>query len=272
MKHFKRIGLPLVISVTAMMALAGCGSVSAADPNKIDSKLLTAVGDAHITTDASSTSDPQGLRDRNFGELDFIAVSYANKVQREEQLVVVGLTQFDLAPIKDLPVQSAILQMYALRADLAQPARLVDVSAVDGDWNETEITFNNKPNWSGNPIATTALYGGGVWYSWDVTPTLNNRGENNSVSYVLGLRTVEEKKGEQVLFASHNAGNRVAPRLVVTYAVPQTVVPIANIPVAVAIALVVAVAGAFGIPRLLRRRRAVPAPARRSEEPTPVGV
>ncbi len=256
MQGLKKIALPLA---AGLLALAGAACSSATNPNKIDNKMLTAVAGAHITTDASRQDDPQGLRDRNFGDQDFIAVSYANKLQAEEQLVVVGLTKFDLNPVKNLPIQSAILQMYALRADLAQPARLVDVSPVEGDWDGKSVTYNNRPAWSGNPIATTALYGGGVWYSWDVTPSLQGRTDN--ISYVLGLRTVEEKKGEQVLFASQNAGVSVAPRLIVTYAVPETVVPVWSVPAAGVAVAVVAVLALLFVPRLLKTRQVRPVAA-----------
>ena len=57
------------------------------------------------------------------------------------------------------------------------------------------------------------------WYSGDVTQTVGRLEKRGTVSYALGLRTVEDKKEEQVLFVSHEVG-RFAPRLVVTYTRP----------------------------------------------------
>lgn len=136
-------------------------------------------------------------------------------------MVSIGLVRFDLAPVKDRAVQSATLQLFALRADLNQPARLVDLSLVTGPWEEKEATFNKRPPFTANPIATAAVYGGSRWYSWDVTESVVRPKEAGAVSYALGLRIVEEKKEEQVIFVSREAGDR-GPRLVITYTTPPS--------------------------------------------------
>lgn len=221
----------------------------------VKSTILEAVEDAYVVTDAAATEDPQGLRDQNFGSLDFVRTWYASKVRQEEQIVAVSLVKFDLTPIKDREVQSATLQLFALRADLAQPARLVDVHLVDGEWTEQEVTFNKRPSWAANPIATGAIYGGGVWYSWDVSGSVDRKRKEGAVSYALGLRALEEKKEENVAFATREAG-RNAPRLIVTYTESPSTVPwyiwVAVIAaVAVAAAVVAFVVGW----RFSRRRR-----------------
>jgi hypothetical protein len=87
---------------------------------------------------------------------------------------------------------------------------------VEGLWTEIEVTYNQKPSWGAIPIATAAVYGAGVWYSWDVTGSIERARREGVASYVLGLQTVEEKKEEQVVFASHETG-RNGPHLIVTY-------------------------------------------------------
>jgi hypothetical protein len=216
----------LAVSLGALV-LAGtlAWSASAASgQDEIGSMVIVAQQDAHISADVATTDDPQGLRDKNYGSQQFLAISYSNKVQGNEQTVSVALTKFDTAPVKDLTVQSATLQLFAQRADLNQPVRLVDVSAVQGDWSEANLTFNNKPAWSATPLSTAAVYGGGLWYSWDVTSTVAGA-TGGTVSYVLGLRTLEDGKAEQVLFASHEASGANAPRLVVTYSVQASGTP-----------------------------------------------
>ena len=61
------------------------------------------------------------------------------------------------------------------------------------------------------------------WYSWDVTQTVGRLEKRGTVSYALGLRTVEEKKEEQVLLVSQEVG-RFASRLVVTYTRRQSAI------------------------------------------------
>ena len=198
-----------------VVALAGILLSLGAKP-AVKSVVVEAVQDAFVVTDASTAEDPQKVRDQSFGNADSVRVSYAFKVKGDEQLVSIGLFAFGLEPLQGLEVESATLQLFALRTDLAQPSRLIDLSLVRGPWTEKEVTFNARPPWDANPIATTAVYGPERWYSWDVTQTVGRLEKRGTVSYALGLRTVEEKKEEQVLFVSHEGG-RSAPRLVVTY-------------------------------------------------------
>ena len=203
---------------------------------------LDATADAYIVTNAAAPEDPEGLRDKNFGAQDFLKVWYAWKVQKDEQVIAVSLVKFDLAPLKDREVISAHLQLFATRTDLAQPVRLLDVQLVEGPWDEKEVTFNKRPPWGANAAATAAVYGAGLWYSWDVTSSVVQKAKEGTVSYALGLRTLEEKKEEQVVFSSRETG-RNGPRLIVTYSAPPSSIPwyiwLIGIAVAAALAFVV---------------------------------
>ncbi len=204
----------VVVGLVAFIAAgARQGQVAAQGPS-LESVILPAVDDAYVITDASTADDPQGLRDRNFGTQDAMLVSFANKVQKDEQVVTVALVKFDLTPIKDKQVQSATLQLFGLRVDLAQQARLVDATLVNGLWSEKDVTFNKRPQWGADALAVAAVYGAGIWYSWDVTAGVLQRTKDGQVSFVLGLRAAEEKKIEQLVFAAHEAG-QIGPRLIV---------------------------------------------------------
>jgi hypothetical protein len=225
--------------------------VGAAPPD--DSVLLPAVGDTYVVADVAAPDDPQGLREKTFGGLDFMKIWYASQVQAQEQVVSVGLVKFDLAPLKDRDVRSAHLQMFAVRADLLQPARLVDVSLAEGGWTEADTSFKGLPQLSTPPLASTAVYGANVWYSWDVTPAVVRKAQEGDVAYAIGLRTLETKGEEQVVFAAHEAG-RNAPRLVVTVAPLAPSLPVYALPVAIAVVGGAAFAGGLYFGR--RRRRA----------------
>ncbi|MBI2171749.1 MAG: DNRLRE domain-containing protein [Chloroflexi bacterium] len=180
--------------------------------------VLQATDDAYIASDTAITdAATDTIRDQNFGSLDFIKVWYAWKVGGSTQQVIsLGLVKFDLASLKDKEIASATLQLAAARADLTQPVRLVDVSETTGDWTQKDVTYNKKPTWGPDALATTAVYGAGVVYSWDVSGSVIKGAKAGKVSYIIGLRAVEDGKEEQVVFASRETGG-VGPRLVVTY-------------------------------------------------------
>src|SRR6266581_4334955 len=70
----------------------------------------------------------------------------------------------------DKEVRSSHLQLFAVRTDLAEAARLVDVSLAEGTWSEQQVTFNTLPQVATPPLSTAAVYGANIWYSWDLTP------------------------------------------------------------------------------------------------------
>jgi zinc ribbon protein len=244
-----RLVVRTLLGVTLLAASAF--SIAATPPD--DSVLLNAAEDSYVVADVSAPDDPQGLRDKNFGGLDFLKIWYANQVQANEQVVSVGLVKFDLTQLSDRDIRSAHLQLFAQRADLLQPVRLVDVSLAEGAWNQGDVTFKTLPQITQPPLASAAVYAANVWYSWDVTPAVVRKTKEGSVAYAVGLRTLETKGEEQVVFASSEAG-RNAPRLMVTMAPAAAAIPPYLIAAGVVLAAVLAFGGGlfFG-----RRRRAM---------------
>jgi hypothetical protein len=240
----------LVVSLLSVGLLVG-----AAPPD--ESVLLPSSDDTYVVADIASPDDPQGLRDKNFGGLDFVKIWYASQVQAQEQIVSVGLLKFDLSQLQEREIRSAHLQMFAVRADLLQPVRLVDVSLAEGAWAEADANFKGLPQLGSPPLASTAVYGANVWYSWDVTPAVVRKARDGNIAYAVGMRTLESKGEEQVVFAAREAG-RNAPRLVVTMAPAASSIPVAALPVGIAAAALLAFAGGV---LLGRRRRAARAAA-----------
>jgi len=234
--------------LVVLLLASSAFSIAATPPD--DSVVLNATEDSYVVADVAAPDDPQGLRDKNFGGLDFLKIWYANQVQAQEQVVSVGLVKFDLSSLGDREVRSAHFQLFAQRADLLQPVRLVDVSLAEGAWSQNDVTFKTLPTITNPPLASAAIYGANVWYSWDVTPAVVRKAKDGSVSYAIGLRTLETKGEEQVVFASSEAG-RNAPRLLVTMAPAASAVP----PWAIAVGIAAAALIAFAIGILLGRRR-----------------
>jgi hypothetical protein len=259
------------------MALAASLTLGLANAQQHEESIVLSTSqDSYVVADAASAEDPQGLRERNFGELDFVKVWYA--FSGAEQVVSLGLFKFDLSALAEKEVRSAHLQLFALRADLNQPVRLVDVSAAEGPWVEQEVGFKSLPPVSVPPLASAAVYGSNVWYSWDVTPSVVRKARDGELTLAVGLRTLEPEREEQVVFASREAG-RSAPRLVVTYtplpaASPQAVLAANPTPVAATVAALAAfliglVVGTLLLGRRLRRPQPAPSPLAPASESLP---
>src|SRR6266849_4352798 len=230
-------------------------SVAAAPPD--ESMVVEATDNSYVVADISAPDEPQGLRTKNFGGLDVLKIWYASQVQAQEQIVSVGLVKFDLSALKDREVRSAHLQLFATRADLLQPVRMVDVSLADGQWTQADVTFNTLPQISNPPLASAAVYGANVWYSWDVTPAVVRKVKDGNVGYAIGLRTLEAKGEEQVVFASTAAG-RNAPRLLLTMAPAASSIPLYALPVGIVAAALLAFTGGVLLGRRRRAQQRVP--------------
>jgi hypothetical protein len=240
--------MPIRFLLVAVLLVSSALSIAATPAD--EGVVLEATGDTYVVADIAAPDDPQGLRTKNFGGLDFLKIWYANQVQASEQIVSVGLVKFDLSSLKDRELQSAHLQLFAQRADLLQPVRLVDVSLADGSWAQADVTFNSLPQITNPPLASAAVYSANVWYSWDVTSAVVRNRKDGNVAYAIGLRTLETRGEEQVVFASSAAG-RNAPRLLVTLTPVAPSIP----PYALVVSILLAALVAFGVGLLLGRRR-----------------
>lgn len=60
------------------VAVASLFLIGARPPLK--TSIVPATGDSYVATNSAAQEDPEGLRDRNFGSLDFIKVWYASKL------------------------------------------------------------------------------------------------------------------------------------------------------------------------------------------------
>ena len=189
------------------------------------STILQSTGTTYVVTDASSGGDSGVLEGKNFSTQDFINVWYQWNVQATEKDISVGLVQFDISSLKNKDIKSATLQMFVTSDTLSEPARLVDISLVTDKFDPKTVTFNNKPNWSATGIASSVVYGAGVWSSWDVTASVISGAKSGTVAYAAGLDTMSDKTQEQVMFASNNVAAS-APRLLVTYASTSSGFPI----------------------------------------------
>jgi hypothetical protein len=200
----------LLFLVVGLISLGALGQAS------LKSLIVDAVEDTYVVTDLASEEDPQEFRKQNYGSLEFLKTWYAWGVLGDERLLSIDLVKFDLTKLKDLDIESVSLQLFARQTDLTQPARLVDVHVINGKWAEKEVTYETRPQWDNTPVATSAIYGAGGWYSWNVTGVAASAVGRGELSFAVALRSATQQNEEQVLFVAKEALDK-APRMLVTY-------------------------------------------------------
>lgn len=178
--------------------------------------IIPATEDSYVVADLAAPDDPQGLRTKNYGSLEFLKTWYAFGVLDDERLFSIDLIKFDLSELKNKEIESAFVQFFVRQADLTDVVRLVDVHVVKGPWAESTVTYDTRPPWDQVPVATAAIYGAGGWYSWNVTGSTVTASRTGELSFAVGLRTTFPENEEQVVFVSKEGIDK-APRLLVTY-------------------------------------------------------
>jgi hypothetical protein len=202
--------------------------------------------DAYIVADINDTADTYGLRDTNYGDLEFVkAWYYWNVVVEEhteeqevevdgemvtqevpvqeevemEHYVSIVYLKFDLSQLEGIEVESVMLQLYARDVVLLTP-RYVQAFLVSSEWTEDELTFNTAPGWGQTATSTVVVYQADQWYGWDVTGDAISETEAGEISFAVMLRDMTQASEEVVAFPSHESGENVS-RLIVTYTVPM---------------------------------------------------
>jgi hypothetical protein len=205
-----KLKISLLALAAGLLLLGGLGQ------STLKVLVLDAVEDTYVVTDLADAADPQGFRKQNYGSLEFLKTWYAWGVLQDERLLSVDLIKFDLTKLKGLDIESASVQLFARQTNLTQPARLVDVHVVNGKWSEQEVTYETRPQWDNAPVATSAIYGAGGWYSWNITGFAASAVGRGELSIAVALRSATQKNEEQVLFVAKEALDKT-PRLLVTY-------------------------------------------------------
>jgi hypothetical protein len=200
----------LLVLAVGLVSLGVLGQAS------VKSLVVEAVEDTYVVTDLASQEDPQGFRQQNYGSLEFLKTWYAWGVLGDERLLSIDLVKFDLTKLKGLDVESVSLQLFARQTNLTQPARLVDVHLINGKWTEKEVNYDTRPQWDNTPVATSAIYGAGGWYSWNVTGVTASAVARGELSFAVALRSATQQNEEQVLFVAKEALDK-GPRMLVTY-------------------------------------------------------
>ena len=227
----------LLIICSVLLLLALLSLLMGASATR--SLVIDVSADAYTVADLNDPDDTYGVREENYGELDFVNAWYRwNVVQEEvipevaegeeavpemvevehERVVSIIYLKFDLTELKDIEIDSAMLQLYGQNVALLAP-RYIQALQVSSDWDELTLNFDNAPQWGQSALATTTIYQADRWYGWDVTAGVKAETQSGQISMAVMLRDMEKASEELVAFPSHESGENIS-RLLITYTDP----------------------------------------------------
>ena len=150
-----------------------------------------AVADAYVD---------QAIPIGNFGTLSRIYADLSPNRQAYLKFTVAGLTG---------AVEKATVRLYIGDGSARGPS----VSLADNAWNETGITWSNKPALIGSPLADTGTVSSGAWLDIDVTSAVST-----NVDYTFALIPTS---ADGVSAYSREAGTpSLRPQLIITVRSP----------------------------------------------------
>ncbi len=176
---------------------------------------LLPTDDAYVVTDINDPMKKQGLQTLNTGNLTYLRVWYAwNVTEAHNRILSVAYLKFDLSGLTQDQIASARLDMYAQNAMLTAGSRLVSVyMASTSSWRESTLIYQNKPNFSTDPIATVSISSPG-WYGWDLTSAVKEKA-GSQLTIAMLLQSILNKNQEMVVFTSKEGDPAHSPRLVI---------------------------------------------------------
>jgi len=174
----------------------------------MNTKILFPIRDSYVDSDES---------DHNFGEQGRLQVYYYKWLfiplkQRFTYLM------FNLSGIPaGVNLVSADLLLFA---ESAQAAFNIGVHyCSDDSWEETGITWNNKPSWSEQPADIESVNSSNSWFSWNIKSDFEKVLQSNDTLLTVLLRPEEtgDKDLTAVFFSSEAEPTEYRPKLVIIY-------------------------------------------------------
>jgi len=174
----------------------------------VNTKTLFPVRDSYVDSDEG---------DHNFGEQGRLQVYYYKWliIPLKERVTYL---MFNLSGIPaGINLMSADLSLFA---ESAQAAFNIGVHyCSDDSWEETEITWNNKPSWSEQPSDIEHVSSSNNWFSWNIKSDIETVLQSNDT--LLTVVLTPEESGDKDLtavFCSSEAElTEYRPKLVINY-------------------------------------------------------
>jgi len=162
-----------------------------------DSVSLYSNGDAHVWQ-----YDPNS----NCGSSTNLTVGYVNGWSNT-------LIGFDLSPLYGATVNSAVLWTYVWNSQGAFPTSQIYIARNTSDWDQSTVTWNNKPGYSGAiPITAPSILD---WWSVDVTSFVQDFVSESHPNYGFQIYKGNALDDSFYLRSSEHASNY--PVLIINY-------------------------------------------------------
>lgn len=184
---------------------------------------LTSSGDAYVRDGSYASS--------NFGGATEIVIKKSTASYNRE-----GFISFDLSSLSGT-LSSALLRLYGKLQDNSGANVVTDVYGVNGVWQESTLTWNNRPTATGTKLGSITVKDGTArWYELDIASYLNAERAAGRTTATLVLRN-PATASPYTTFGSREVSG-AQPQLVVGGAAstpppPATRAPFSGTPIAV---------------------------------------
>jgi len=184
---------------------------------------LLPTDDAYVAINTANPNDP--VTELNTGDYEFLKTFYSfNATGTELNVVSLVYLKFDLSGLTLDEIKSATLNLNTMASNV-NTATLPVFKAEQNNWDESSLTFSNKPIF--NPplidVAEMPLFSN--WVQWDVTNAIQ---QNNStdITFVIGLDEFQQNSEEEIDFHSKESlVNGTHPFLELTFDIPSEKTP-----------------------------------------------
>lgn len=183
---------------------------------------LEPTDDAFIAVDLNDPQDVNGLQQLHTGDLEFLKLWYAwNVTESQERITTLVYLKFDLTEVDPEEVESAELNMQSYITRLTAVSRGVDIVKVpSNDWNETAITYQDRPLYPANATTSSRVSIANNWHSWDLTESVKESA-GSELSVAMGFENIYQKTEELLTFYSKESANKTnVPYLEIALAQP----------------------------------------------------
>ena len=159
--------------------------------------------DAYVIADLNDKIDVSGLKQTNSGSDELInMISAWNITENQSTVVSVAYLKFDLSEYETESIQTATLYMFAKDVVLDNSPKNIALIFVDDDnWNESEITYLQRPFFSTTIDAISVISEPNKWYSWDITEVIK-KNKDSEISLALTFETGKDFTSDLVTFYS----------------------------------------------------------------------
>jgi len=183
---------------------------------------LEPTDDAFVAVDLNDPQDEDGLQQLHTGDLEFLKLWYAwNVTENQERITTVVYLKFDLTEVDPEEVEGAELNMQSYITRITNVSRGVDIVKVpSNDWNETAITFQDRPLYPANAPASSRVSIVNNWHSWDLTESVKESA-GSELSVAMGFGNIYQNTEELLTFYSKESANKTnVPYLEIALAQP----------------------------------------------------